>query len=76
MEKDVHITWIVIALCCFLVTVEASIIAKSSITNCVTSTDVKTYSGKTCSKMLVVALTVTGDEVHNNSPHYIMMTHQ
>lgn len=36
--------------------------AKSSITQCVMSDDVKGRSGKPCSKMLVVALTITGHE--------------
>ena len=61
----VHITCIVIVLlCCNLVPLRASILSKSSITHCVSgSADVKTYNGQPCSKMLVVALTVTGDEV-------------
>ena len=49
--------------CCFPVPLQASILAKSSINQCTTSSDVKTKSGKLCSKMLVVALTVTEDEV-------------
>ena len=54
---------ILLVLCSLSVPLNASLVAKSSITQCVGSTDVKTNSGQPCSKMLVVALTVTGDEV-------------
>lgn len=52
--------------CCFLVPLEAGIVAKSSINQCISTNDVKARNGQPCSKMLVVALTVTGDEVHTS----------
>ena len=64
--KRVYAKYVVILLfiqCCFLVPMQASILAKSSINQCTMSTDVKAGNGKVCSKMLVVALTVTGNEV-------------
>ena len=54
---------LLIFLFCCAVPLEAGIVAKSSITQCVGSHDVKANSGEPCSKMLVVALTITGDEV-------------
>lgn len=45
-----------------LVPLEASIIAKSSISQC-SDNDVHGNDGQPCGKMLVVALTVTGNEV-------------
>ena len=45
-----------------LVPLEASIIAKSSISQC-SDNDIQGKDGQPCGKMLVVALTVTGNEV-------------
>ena len=48
--------------CYVLVPLEASIIAKSSISQC-SDNDIQGKNGQPCGKMLVVALTVTGNEV-------------
>ena len=58
---------LLIFLFCYVVPLEAGIVAKSSITQCVGSTDVRTKLGEPCSKMLVVALTITGDEVRSGN---------
>ena len=59
-----RLKYVAVLLMCCVVPLQAGIVAKSSITQCVGSTDVKTGAGQPCSKMLVVALTITGDEVY------------
>lgn len=63
--KSAYVRHLVVFLCiqwCCLVLVEAGIVAKSSITQCIMSDDVKNNIGRPCSKMLVVALTITGHQ--------------
>ena len=64
MKTVVPISGVFVLLYCYFVPLDASILAKSSITQCINSNDVKTNTGQPCSKMLVVALTVTGNEVY------------
>ena len=68
MEALVHL--LTLLLLCFAAPIHAGIVAKSSITQCMGSNDVKTNFGQPCSKMLVVALTLTGDEVYTTSLHW------
>ena len=65
MQHSVRAVLIACLLYCYnLEPSESGFIASSSINYC-SETDVRNETGQHCGKMLVIALTVTGNEVYN-----------